>query len=120
MFDFKKNMIKSEGVTLISLCVTIIVLIIIATIGISTVIKEDGVLTETEEIRVENRIVEIKNLVEEWEIKKSANEYVSVKTQTASELIEELKSKKFLKEGEYNGSTGEITINGDIIATNVK
>lgn len=81
---------KELGITLIALVVTIIVLLILAGITISTIIGDNGILTQATRAKEENRVAAI---LEEWNmikaeivISKTTNTSIITKDQIASRL----------------------------------
>ena len=69
-----KTQMKQKGITLIALVITIIVLLILAGITISTLIGENGILTQAREAQEETKLAEIKERVslklQEWKKEK--------------------------------------------------
>ena len=105
---------KNNGITLIALVITIIVLLILAGVTIATLTGENGILTRASEADVETRgaaVEEEKNL---WEANKIANKYATGDVETLAELLERIgpNGSKLLTQEEIDeiNETGKITI----------
>ena len=105
---------KNKGITLIALIVTIIVLIILASISINMVLGGNGIITKTKEIKIKNNVEQIKEEIRDaWNAvqidgipKKWNNEA------KRSALESDLKSKDNTATATLNGSDIEIVYKG--------
>ena len=110
----KKEKQKNNGITLIALVITIIVLLILAGVTIATLTGENGILTRAQAAEVETRgaaVEEEKNL---WEANKIANKYATGDVETLAELLERIgpNGSKLLIQEEIDeiNETGKTTI----------
>ena len=55
---------KEKGITLIALAVTIIVMLILAGVTISTLISENGIITQGQKAKLANKIAQIREEIE--------------------------------------------------------
>ena len=76
---------KNKGITLIALVITIIVLIILATISINTVFSDNGLITRAEEAKFKTEVNQYKEVLDMQKLSLSAN-----KTTNIYELKEQL------------------------------
>ena len=113
-FEMKKIIRKNNGITLIALVITVIVLLILAGVTIATLTGENGILTRASEAEVETRgaaVEEEKNL---WEANKIANKYATGDVETLAELLERIgpNGSKLLTQEEIDeiNETGKTTI----------
>ncbi len=105
---------KNNGITLIALVITIIVLLILAGVTIATLTGENGILTRAQDAQIETRgaaVEEEKNL---WEANKIANKYATGDVETLEELLERIgpNGSKLLTQEEIDeiNETGKTTI----------
>lgn len=103
-----RNLKKNEGITLIALVITIIVLLILAGVSLNLVLGNDGILGKATKAALENRGSEVQEIVEMWKVEHRMNQYLEDKVMTEEELIADLKGKKLVYEEELN--TEEKTI----------
>lgn len=109
----KTNLKQRNGITLIALVITIIVLLILAGVTIATLTGENGILTRASEASIETRgasVEEAKNL---WKTNVEADKQTSTNTaQTLDELLEDLEKQKLLTSDEVKTvkETGQVTI----------
>ena len=110
----KQKLKNNNGITLIALVITIIVLLILAGVTIATLTGENGILTRASEADMETRgaaVEEEKNL---WEANKIANKYATGDVETLAELLERIgpNGSKLLTQEEIDeiNETGKTTI----------
>ena len=106
---------KNEGITLIALVITIIVLLILAGISIATLTGENGVLTKAQnskEITRGRSVEEVKNI---WKNEQKMDKYTETSTtQKLDGVLKDLREQNLITEEEETiiKNTGEITIGG--------
>lgn len=112
---------KQNGITLIALVVTIIVLLILAGVSITMVTGENGIITKARNAKEETRLGEVREIIDLWKAEVTTNEYDTNKgsAKTADELLQELLDEGKLKESEINRVEKTITINGKVISYKV-
>ena len=81
---------KQNGITLIALVITIIVLLILAGVSIATLTGENGILTRANDAKVETRGAAVEEEKDLWKANKLANEYSNGDVETLSELLERI------------------------------
>ena len=81
---------KQNGITLIALVITIIVLLILAAVSIATLTGENGILTRANDAKVETRGAAVEEEKDLWKANKLANEYSNGDVETLSELLERI------------------------------
>ena len=68
----RKTIKKNNGITLIALVITIIVLLILAGVTIATLTGENGILTRASEAKEETRGAEVEERVNLWKSEREA------------------------------------------------
>ena len=111
----KKRKIKEQGITLIALVVTIVVLLILAGVSISMLTGENGIITQAQEAKENTRGGEVKERVEMAANENRTIDYTNGNPEdktTKQEMIDELKEEGKLtsKEVETLKTTNLITI----------
>lgn len=104
---------QKKGITLIALVITIIVLLILAGISIATLTGENGVLTQANNAKLENRGGAVEEARDLWKTNQKIEEYVGDNgKETLDQLLARLKSENLLNDQEINiiKETGTITI----------
>ena len=108
---------KNNGITLIALVITIIVLLILAGISISAITGDDGIATRAKDAKEETRAGEVQEIVDLWKMDVSAKKidpnWGNVKTE--NELLEEMLDSGKVKESEINRTNKTITIGSKVI-----
>lgn len=113
MKKLKKQRETNQGITLIALVITIIVLLILAGISIATLTGENGVLTKANTAKENTRgssVEEAKNL---WKNNQKADKYTeNITAQTLDELLMDLRNQNLITEQEKKTieETGKVTI----------
>ena len=80
----KKEQLKSRGITLIALVITIIVLLILAGVSIATLTGDSGIITKAEEAKLSTELSQYKEELELYKINKySENDNFEEATLTA-------------------------------------
>ena len=130
----KKKLIKlrkENGITLIALVITIIVLLILAGVSIAMLTGENGILSQAQKADVETRgaaVEEAKNL---WETNKTLDENTGENTaESLEELVNRLVDENLLTEDEKDQilgneekgieATGEVTIGSRTIVFGIE
>ena len=130
----KKKLIKlrkENGITLIALVITIIVLLILAGVSIAMLTGENGILSQAQKADVETRgaaVEEAKNL---WETNKTLDENTGENTaESLEELVNRLVDENLLTEDEKDlilgneekgiEATGEVTIGSRTIVFGIE
>ena len=99
--DLKKKQFNQNGITLIALVITIIVLLILAGVSIATLTGENGILTRAEDANVESRGASVEEARNLWFTEKNMNNEIGETTQKSLEdLINELVNEGLLTEDE--------------------
>ena len=98
----KKQMKRIQGITLIALVVTIVVLLILAGVSINMLAGENGIITQAQDAKLESRAGNVREEVELWKtenvLRKNNNE-----TQISKEtMLTNLKEKGILYEEEID------------------
>ncbi len=117
----RKKEITNKGITLIALVITIIVLLILAGISIATLTGENGILTSTNDAKIETRGASVEEARNLWKINQETDNYTESGTaQTLEELIDDLINQNLLTEDEKDQilgntskgieATGQVTI----------
>ena len=105
-----KKAIKNKGITLIALVITIIVLLILAGVSISTLMGENGILTNAEQSKDKTEYSEIKEQAEISKQEVTMNDKIKNKKTQREDIIEEIV--KDLKIPESN-ITGNVLVTED-------
>ena len=110
---------KQNGITLIALVVTIIVLIILAGVSINLVLGDNGIITKSKEAKTQTEkqsiLEEVGLAVQSYSIEKNTNGNKSLE----EILNKELDSDK-LEEVVTNGTTAKITYKGETVKINLQ
>ena len=113
---------KNNGITLIALVITIIVLLILAGISISAITGDDGIATRAKDAKEETRAGEVQEIVDLWKMDVSAKKidpnWGNVKTE--NELLEEMLDSGKVKESEINRTNKTITIASRVISYSIE
>lgn len=119
----KKQIVTNQkgnaGITLIALVITIIVLLILAGISIATLTGENGILTRTNDAKIETRGASVQEARDLWKINQEADKHANNETaQTLEALLNDLESQKLItpEERAIIEKTGEVTIGSRTIA----
>ena len=70
------SIIKTNGITLIALVITIIVLLILAGVAITTLTGENGILNKADTAQVETRAATVEELVRLWKTEQTADNMI--------------------------------------------
>lgn len=110
---FKQRKKLERGITLIALVITIIVLLILAGISIATLTGENGILTRSNEAKVETRGGAVQEARDLWKTNQESDKQIGTSTaQTLDELLADLEKQNLLtsKEVAEVKETGKVTI----------
>ena len=100
-YSIKTKFKRKEGITLIALVITIIVLLILAGVTISTLMGENGILTKASESKLETRGAAVEEARDLWISEKNMdNETGESTAKSLEELINDLLTQNLLTEDE--------------------
>lgn len=102
-----------NGITLIALVITIIVLLILAGISIAMLTGDNGILTQASKAAIETRGASVEEARDLWEANKAIDDSTSNSTaQTLDELLADLEEQNLLTSEEVATvkETGQVTI----------
>ena len=106
-----KKYIQNKGITLISLVITVIILLILATVAITTAIDSNGLFKKANQAKEEMRYSQIMESKSMWEIEKEADKYTDEKTAgSASNVIN-----KLYDQGTITAEERDKLLNGEVI-----
>ena len=98
---FTKLQKDEKGITLVALVITIVILIILATIAINFIFGNNGLITRTNEAKLETRAGTVEERKELWKAEKQTDKYLGDNSaQTLEELLNELEKENMLTEEE--------------------
>ena len=111
---------QENGITLIALVVTIVVLLILAAVSIGMLTGENGLITRAQEASEETRGASVEEERDLWKANQALDEYTSASSESLPELINRLVNQGLLKENEKDQilgneekgieATGQVTI----------
>lgn len=107
-----------RGITLLALVITIIVLLILAGVTIALVLGETSVINRAKEGQIVGRYSTVRDRADIWENENRLNLMLKEKIVTRNDFVAELIADKLVVEGEYDETTGIITIGTNIINLN--
>ena len=123
MKSTKKYQVKTNnGITLIALVITIIVLLILAAVSIATLTGQNGILTQANNAKEETRGATVEEIVELWKTENEMNDYYdsSETPKSEDELLQELLGNKQIFEEEIDRESKTITIGDRVISYKIK
>ena len=109
----RKLVKRNNGITLIALVITIIVLLILAGISIATLTGENGILTRANDAKVETRGAAVEERKDLWKSEQDLDKRLGTSdAKELNELLDELESEKLLvgNERQTIEETGKVTI----------
>ena len=96
-----RSYFKSEGITLLALVITIVVLLILAGVSISMLSGENGIIKQAQEAKEDTRGSAVKEARDLWEAEQELNDKSGEEIGTTlEELIDSLVEQNLLTEGE--------------------
>ena len=111
---------QEDGITLIALVVTIVVLLILAAVSIGMLTGENGLITRAQDAAEETRGASVEEERDLWKANQALDEYTSASSESLPELINRLVNQGLLKENEKDQilgneekgieATGQVTI----------
>ena len=103
---------KDNGITLIALVVTIVVLLILAAVSISMLTGENGIITQAQRARTENRAGTVEERVKLWknEVITANYDYTDDDVDTEGEMLQKLLDEDLVEEEEIDRDAKIITI----------
>jgi type II secretory pathway pseudopilin PulG len=108
----KDKLKQMKGITLIALVITIIVLLILASVSIATLTGENGILTKATTAKEESRRASIQEAIDLYNINKEAGMYLGKEAESLDKVLTDLQNQGLLTADEVAQikETGEITI----------
>ena len=111
---------KNEGITLIALIITVIVLIILAGVTINMVVGDSGIISKSKYAKEETRGARVEEERDLWKANQALDEYGNPNSESLTEIIDRLVSQGLLNENEKDQilgneekeieATGKVTI----------
>lgn len=98
----KKDICREKGITLIALVVTIVILLILASVSISMLTGENGIIKQSQEAKENTKIGEERELVE-----------LSATAAAGRDNFEEIKKENLKEELDINIGEGKYTLEGE-------
>ena len=109
-FSLRKKFKNTNGITLIALVVTIIILLILAGVSIAMLTGNNGILTQGKRAKEETRIASVEETVKLYKQGKYIDSETKTTTEDENEMLEDLKKQKLLSEDEIDRENEIITI----------
>lgn len=109
---------KQNGITLIALVITIIILLILAGVTITAVMGENSIIEQAKKASVETRGGSVQERVDLWKSEQMLGEYEDKTTsKTLNELLDELSKNALITDDEKQiiKETGKVTIGNKVI-----
>ena len=101
---------KDNGITLIALVVTIVVLLILAAVSISMLTGENGVITQAARAKLENRAGTVDERVKLWKTEVKTSKNTGVPVDSENEMLQKLLDEDLVEEEEIDRNAKIITI----------
>lgn len=111
---------KNQGITLIALIITVIVLIILAGVTINMVVGDNGIISKSKYAKEETRGARVEEERDLWKANQALDEYGNPNSESLTEIIDRLVSQGLLNENEKDQilgneekeieATGKVTI----------
>ena len=103
---------SNKGITLIALVITIIILLILASVTIAAISGDNGILTNAAKAKVETRAATIEERINLWKTEKVADEYLEEnQVQSSEQLLDSLEEEGLITEEEKT----QLKENGHIV-----
>lgn len=103
---------ENRGITLIALVITIIILLILASVTIAAISGNNGILTNAAKAKVETRAATIEERINLWKTEKVADEYLEEnQAQSSEQLLDSLEEEGLITEEEKT----QLKENGHIV-----
>lgn len=118
--DYLTHPEVKDGITLIALVVTIVVLLILAGVSINLILDNNGIIQKSKDTKEQTRAATVSEERDFWKLEEQIYQNDSEK-RTLEEVLEKLEKEKAITEKEKQEilETGEVTIAGkNIIFTN--
>jgi len=111
------NILKNKnGITLVSLVISVIVLLILATISVGMLTGDEGIIEKAQTSKEKDRLAAIQEQIDLWNTKNEINEYKEDgKEKSIEDLINKLVEKGLLQESEKESAITSAKRNGEII-----
>lgn len=104
---------QNNGITLIALVITIIVLLILAGVTIASITGENGILKQAQNAKIKTKISSVE---EQINLRKTANKISEEESKSDDEFIDELIQKGYVDENEVDRESKTITIEDTVIS----
>ena len=107
----ERNMLKNKnGITLIALVVTIVVLLLLAGVSINLVLDNNGIIAKSKDAKASTRASQVEDEIGIWEQNNFINSETGQEQEDMDNLLASLISRKLLTEDEIDRERGIITI----------
>lgn len=104
-----KNKVETQqGITLVMLVVTIVVILILAGVSYHLVIGNNGIISKAEEATVITRAGQVEEEVALWKSDTYIAEHTNATSETETEMIERLRFHKFITEDDEVDTIGKV------------
>lgn len=104
-----KNKVETQqGITLVMLVVTIVVILILAGVSYHLVIGNNGIISKAEEATVITRAGQVEEEVALWKSDTYIADHTNATSETESEMIERLRFRKFITEDDEVNTIGKV------------
>lgn len=113
------NKIKTRGITLIALVVTIVVLLILAGVSISMLTGENWIITQANNAKIETRGGEVEERVDLWKADNNTSNYTDIEVDTEDQMLQKLIDEKLVYENEIDREAKIIRIGSRKINYNI-
>ena len=110
---------EKNGITLIALVVTIVVLLILASVSISMLGGENGIIKQAQDAKLETRAGDVDEIVKLWKQEHYASDYVELGTTSEEELLSKMLNDKKVFEEEIDRDNKIIIIGSKEIDYNL-
>lgn len=101
---------RNNGITLIALVVTIVVLLILAGTSISMLSGDNGIITQANNAKLENRGATVEERVNLWKIEIETSEYSEIAVDTEEQMLQKLINEKLVFEDKNELDRNDKTI----------
>ena len=107
---------NEKAITLIALVVTIVVLLILASVSISMLAGENGIITQTQKAKLENRGGTVEERVNLWKTEIATTEYSKLDVDTEEQMLQKLIDEELvIEDTELDRDAKTITIGSRVI-----
>ena len=103
----QRSLKKERGITLVALVITIVILIILATVAINFVFGNTGIITRAQVAAEETRGARVEEERDLWNANQYLNDYIPTTSESLTDLINRLVNQGLLKENEKDQILGK-------------